>query len=181
VRGRALGAVLAISMLAAGCGGSSSTTTVTVHSTTTVGSTVVSTGDGSGGGSTTASSSKAQNVVATATVKQALLAAGAAMHHLPASDYTGLQKGLTYYAFVPSTDTHWAGAALIASTSSQEAQVGDQDDGAYLDFKRVGSGTWRAYPGGLPGTGSFKCMVAIPPSVIALWGWASGACHPSSD
>jgi hypothetical protein len=167
-------------MLATGCGGSSSTTTVTVQKTTTVVSTVASTGDGSGTGSTTASSPTAQNLVATTAVKRALLAAGAAMHHLPASDYTGLQKGLTYYAFTPSTNTYWAGAALIASTSSQAAQVGDQDDGAYLDFKRAGGGAWRAYPGGLPGTGSFKCMVAIPQSVVTLWGWAAGACHPSS-
>ena len=164
-------------MLATGCGGSSSTTTVTVQKTTTVVSTVASTDSRR---RSRAASSTPQNLVATAAVKHALLSAGAAMHHLPASDYTGLQKGMPYYAFVPATNTYWAGAALIASTSSQAAQVGDQDDGAYLDFKRAGGGAWHAYSGGLPGTGSFHCMVAIPPSVVALWGWAAGACHPSS-
>jgi hypothetical protein len=167
--------VLAAFILASGCGGSSSTTTVTVPSTS-----IATAGNSIGGETTAALPPAARNLVATAAVKQALLAAGAAMHHLQVSDYTGLQNGLTYYALVPSTHTYWAGAALIASPSSQEAQVGDQDDGAYLDFRRVGNGAWRAYPAGLPGSAGFKCLVVVPSSVTAVWGWKAGSCHPSS-
>jgi hypothetical protein len=170
---------LALVLLVAGCGSSGATKTVTVNKTTTVTTTVTT--SSSGGTSTSTAGAAAQNLVVTATVRQSLLAAGAAMHHLPVSDYTGLRNGLTYYAYVPATNTYWAGAALIASTSSQQAQVGDQDDGAYLDFMRVGNGAWKVYPAGIPGSTNYSCAVTVPAAVVALWGWTAGTCHPRSD
>lgn len=56
------------------------------------------------------------------------------------SDYTGLVKGQTYYALDPATGDRWAGAALIPSKSSKKAQIGNQDDGAYLVYRQTGSG-----------------------------------------
>ena len=41
--------------------------------------------------------------MATATVKTQLLAAGAALHKLKPSDYTGLTKGDPYYAYDADT------------------------------------------------------------------------------
>jgi hypothetical protein len=127
--------------------------------------------------STTTSTPKVENLVATPAVKTALLAAGAKMHHLPASDYTGLVKGKTYYAYDPSTKIHWAGASLIAKPGDMQAEVGNQDDGAYLVYKQPSGGAWTAYPAGVTGAGS-RCMVTPPAAVNAVWGWAAGSCHP---
>jgi hypothetical protein len=121
-----------------------------------------------------------QNLVATPAVKAALLAAGAKMHHLPASDYTGLVKGKTYYAYDPSTKTHWAGASLIAKPGDMQAEVGNQDDGAYLVFKQPAGGAWTAYPAGVTGADA-KCMVTPPAPVDAIWGWAAASCHPRNE
>lgn len=119
-----------------------------------------------------------QNLVAGPAVKSALLAAGARMHHLPATDYTGLVKGMTYYAYDPATGTHWAGAGLIPRAGATQAEVGNQDDGAYLVFKQPTGGAWHAYPAGIPGSTEFTCMVTPPSAVDALWAWPAGTCHP---
>ena len=153
--------------------GSTATTTVTVTGTpTTAGSTQ---------GATTPSTTKTENLVVTNTIRAQLLAAGAALHQLPVSDYTGLRKGETYYAFDPATNQHWAGAALVASKSSLKAQVGDQDDGAYLVFRQRAGGTWKAWDAGIPGSSNFTCAVTPPASVLAVWNWAPGTCHPRSS
>jgi hypothetical protein len=121
---------------------------------------------------------KVKNLVATPSVKAQLLAAGAKMHHLPVSDYSGLVKGMTYYAYDPATKTYWAGASLIAKPNATQAQVGDQDDGAYLVYKQPSGGAWAAYPAGIPGSLQFTCMVTPPSAVDAVWGWPAGTCHP---
>ena len=110
-------------------------------------------------------------------VRSQLLRAGAAEHNLPATDYTGLALGLTYYAFDPATGTYWAGARLVPSPSSLQAQVSAQDDGAYDIFMKPANGTWKAEEGGLGGIGGTPCVV-IPPSVLAVWHWAPGTCRP---
>ena len=172
----ALGACVGL----AACGGSGSsgagskqTTTVTVTGTvTTAGSTQ---------GATTPSTTKTENLVVTNTIRTQLLAAGAALHQLPVSDYTGLRKGETFYAFDPATDEHWAGAALVASKSSLKAQVGDQDDGAYLVFRQKAGGPWKAWNAGIPGDSHFSCTVTPPAPVLAVWSWAPATCHPRSS
>jgi hypothetical protein len=170
--------VLAASALAAtACGGSSGTKTVTVTKTVTK---TAKSKHGSGtsqGGTTVASGAK--NLVATPAVKAQLLAAGAALHKLPVSDYTGLTNGDTYYAYDAGTKTYWARTQLVASSSSQTAQIGNQDDGAYLVFKKSGSGAWKGWETGAADTAA-SCQVKVPAAVIAVWGWAAGACHPRS-
>ncbi len=175
----ALGVVLA----AAGCGsgssgGKSAGSTSTVTVTTTVGG-----GGSSGttGGTSTPAATKTTNLVVTNAVRAQLLAAGAAMHKLPTTDYTGLRKGLTYYAYVPADSTYWAGAALVPSPSSQQAQIGNQDDGAYLVFKRTSGGPWKAWDAGIPGDSHFGCTVTPPASVLHVWNWAPHTCHPRAD
>src|SRR5262249_47731579 len=140
-------------------------------------------GSGSSSGSSTPPPSSAppagaRNLVVSDAVRSQLVAAGAAMHQLPASDYTGLVKGETFYAYDPSTHTYWAGAGLVAKPGSVKAEVGNQDDGAFLDFERQSGATWRAYPAGVPGSTEYTCAATIPASVLAVWGWPSGTCHP---
>jgi hypothetical protein len=165
----------AAALALAGCGGSgSSGSTQTVTNTVTV--TRASSSTTAVSGQTT--SSGAQNLVVTNAIRSRLLAAGAALHRLPVSDYTGLVKGQTYYALDPSTGDHWAGAALIPSKSSKKAQIGNQDDGAYLVYRQTGSGPWRAWDAGIPGNSNFRCAVTPPASVLDVWNWAPGTCHP---
>ena len=172
----------ALCCAAAACGSSSSnggssspvTSTMPATTTTTPPATTTTTT------TSTSSSTTVQNLVATAAVKSALLAAGAKSHNLSASDYTGLVKGKTYYAYDPSTKTYWAGAALVAKPGDMQAEVGDQDDGAYLVFKQPTGGVWTAYPAGVTGADS-KCMVTPPAAVDAIWGWAAKSCHPRNE
>jgi hypothetical protein len=169
-----------LAVFAAACGGSSggsSTSTVTVTTTVSTPATSTSTtGGGTTGGGTTAASG-AQNLVATAAIKTQLLDAGAALHKLSPSDYTGLRKGETYYAYDADTKIYWAGTQLVASKKSLQAQVGDQDDGAYLVFKRTGTGAWKGFETGASGEGAI-CSVKVPAAVLAVWGWQTAACHP---
>ena len=174
--------VIAATLALSGCGGSgSSGSAATVTDTVTVtqdatGSSAASTAVS---GQTTASG--AQNLVVTNAIRTQLLAAGAALHQLPVSDYTGLVKGETYYALDPATGDHWAGAALIPGKSSQKAQIGNQDDGAYLVFRRTGSGPWKAWDAGIPGNNNFTCAVMPPAGVLGVWNWAPRTCHPRSS
>jgi hypothetical protein len=160
---RAFIAVAAVLASGAGCGSSGSSSPSAPPSTSA---------------STTAA--KARNLVASNAVRAQLLAAGAALHQLPVKDYTGLAKGETYYAYDPSTGVYWAGAALSASPKSMKAQVGDQDDGAYLDFEKQPGGSWKAYEAGVPGSSNYSCAVTIPAAVVSVWAWAAGTCHPRS-
>jgi hypothetical protein len=100
---------------------------------------------------------------------------------LPAGSYTGLVPGETYYAYDPSTDTYWAGAALVPSTASEQAQVSVQDDGSYHLFEQVGSGAWNDFEVGFTGIDNTACPVAVPPAVLALWGWAANTCRPADS
>jgi hypothetical protein len=111
-------------------------------------------------------------------VRDQLVKAGAADHHLPASDFTGLVPGETYYAYYPKTSTYWAGAGLVPSSSSRDAQVSVQDDGSYLVFIRHAGGIWRAYDVGLSGIAGSSCAVTVPAPVLQIWHWKAGSCRP---
>jgi len=162
---------------AAGDSGSSATTTVTT-------STGVTTSSAPGAASSVSSTPTStiptsQNLTVTTEVRAELVAAGAAMNSLPASAYTGLQPGRTYYAYDAATATYWAAAGLVPSSSSQQAQVSVQDDGAYVLFDQPAGGTWHARPIGLAGVpGNTSCPADLPAAVVALWNWAPGTCHP---
>jgi hypothetical protein len=114
----------------------------------------------------------------TAEVRDQLLKAGAAVNDIPASDYTGLTPGTTYYAFDPATNTYWAGASLVPSPSSQRAQVSVQDDGSYLLFSRPANGPWKGWDVGMSGIAGATCPAMVPASILLLWRWTAGTCRP---
>jgi hypothetical protein len=180
--------ILAVAGLAVsvGCGSSSSTSPTTTASSavTTTGSSTMQTTRSSTSSTTGTSSTStapiAQNLHVTSALRAELLQAGAATHNLPASAYTGLAAGRTYYAYDPATSTYWAGAALVPSSSSVPAQVSVQDDGSYLLFTRTSAGSWKVESVGMTGIQGAKCPVTVPASVLAVWGWAARTCRPSS-
>ena len=121
------------------------------------------------------------NLVVTDEIRSELTAAGATLNSLPASAYTGLRPGETYYAYDAATQTYWASGGLVASASSMQAQVSTQDDGAYLLFSRPAGGAWKAYAVGLAGTAEGSpCPIAVPAAVLQLWHWPPGSCRPAT-
>ena len=118
------------------------------------------------------------NLPVTAQVRGDLIATGAALDGIPASEYSGLRAGLTYYPFDPATETYWAGAGLVGAT--MRAQVSTQDDGSYMIFHRTGDGAWIVQTVGLAGVAMEPCPSGTPPpAVVALWGWQVGGCKPN--
>jgi hypothetical protein len=166
---RTLSAVSALvggALLLSACGSSTPTA-----STSTTSTTVATT--------TATSHDSTRNLLLTPSVRQSLLAAGAASHRLPVSDYTGLAPGTAYYAIDPSTSTYYAAAGIDANPNSLQAQIGDQDDGGYLLFTRpVGSNKWTVYNDGLGAAQDAICPIKIPAAVLAVWNWRPKSCYP---
>lgn len=156
------------------CGRSShpaaSTTSTTVPSSTTSGSTTTVAAGGTGSGAT--------NLSAGPDVQAALLAAVAAMHQLPVSDYAGLVPGSTYYAVDHGTGDYWAGVAPMPQPSSVQAQVSSQDDGSYVILTRPPGGGWHGWETGAARGADARCPVTIPADVLAVWNWSPGTCTP---
>ena len=117
------------------------------------------------------------NLAVTDQVRSELVAAGASLNGIPASEYSGLEPGHTYYAYDPATDSYWAGAGLVGST--MRAQVSTQDDGAYMLFHRTSNGAWMTLAVGLAGGTLEACPLTPPAAVLALWGWGAASCKPS--
>lgn len=159
--------VLASALLLAACGsGSAEVTTSTTSSTTTSTTTT-----------TTSTSQPARNLPVTPAVIKSILDAGAKYHGLPPTDYTGLDPGTAYYAFVPATNTYYAAAGLDPSPHSLKAQIGAQDDGGYNLFVRLASNkNWTVYNDGLGGADGSVCPIDIPASVLAVWNWKPKSC-----
>jgi hypothetical protein len=131
------------------------------------------------GASPSAAAPSDENLLLTDTIRAQLVAAAAKLNGLPASAYTGLVQGESYYGFDPATNTYWAGGALSPSPSSQRAQVSVQDDGGYYIFQEPAGGSWGASAEGMAGVAGGVCSVHIPPALVALWRWPAGACHPT--
>lgn len=167
--------VLAGAVALTACSGSSPKPSALSSTTSIPASSVPSTG------STTTAAPTTSNLVVTNDIRSQLVAAGAALNSLSPSDYTGLRPGETYYAYDSATQTYWAGAGLLPSSTSTPAQVASQDDGAYLLFERTQGGTWQAHDVGLAGTpeGS-TCPLVVPSSILTLWGWPPGSCRPAT-
>jgi len=127
---------------------------------------------------TTTALATTQNLVVTADVRAALVQAGANLKGLPAADFTGLAPGMTYYAYDATDATYWAGARLLPSPSSLQAQVSSQDDGAYLLFSMPAGGVWTAVNDGLGGLPNSPCPAPVPAAILALWHWPAGTCNP---
>jgi hypothetical protein len=126
-------------------------------------------------------SESAKNLVVTPAVRRSLLVAGARYHRLPAKDYVGLTKGMTYYAFDATSATYYASAGLDPSPNSLAAQVGAQDDGGYnLFVRREGATTWTVYNDGLGASPQARCPLSIPRAVLTVWGWTLRCFPPPS-
>jgi hypothetical protein len=158
----------------AGCSSSPSAqvTTTTVAASSTPPSNTVS----------PTTSSQAHNLAVSDQVRTQLVDAGAALNNIPASEYTGLASGFTYYAFDDATGTYWAGARLVPAPSANpanptQAQVASQDAGSYYLFRQPQGGAWVAYAAGNTGPDT-PCPVTVPAEVLRVWGWPAGSCRP---
>ena len=184
-------ALLATAGLAiASCSNASSTGQSTTSNPQSSTSTSTSNTSPNSGSTSTASSSStsssaasgAANVPITNQIRGQLVDAGAALNNIPASEYSGLRAGLTYYAFDKSTNTYWAGAQLVPAPSNDpsnptQAQVASQDDGSYYVFSQPQGGSWTAHAVGSSGPNS-PCPITVPAEVVAVWGWSAGSCRP---
>ncbi|MGC2176009.1 MAG: hypothetical protein WA614_11160 [Acidimicrobiales bacterium] len=140
----------------------------------------VSTALGSSIGSAGASQ-LARNLLVTPAVRQSLFDADAAYHSFPPSDYVGLAKGTTYYAFDAQNQRYYAAAGLVPNSKSQGAQVSTQDDGGYNLFVKLrGSSKWRVYNDGLGGAQDSSCPITIPAAVRKVWNWTAHPCYPNT-
>jgi hypothetical protein len=122
----------------------------------------------------------AENLRLTTVVTSQLVKAAAAFFRLPASDFVGLQPGTAYYGYEVASSTYWAGAGLLPSSKSMQAQVVVQDDGAYLIFHRPPGRSWVVQEVGyqdIPGVCA-RTHVSLPASIASVWHWMSGTCHP---
>jgi hypothetical protein len=124
----------------------------------------------------TAHADPAVNLPVNDTVRAELVTAGAVLTGVPASEFTGLRPGKTYYAYDPNTRTYWAAAALQASPTSFRAGVNLQDQNSYMIFKEPQAGTWIPYADGYGGAPGQVCP--LPPAILDLWQWPPGACGP---
>jgi predicted lipoprotein with Yx(FWY)xxD motif len=132
--------------------------------------------------STSTTAKAATRLPITTKVRHGLLDAAAAYHQLPVSDFTGLLANQTYYAFDSRTNVYYAAAGLVANPHSLQAEIGDQDDGAYNLFTRAsGGGSWTVYNDGLGGAQDSTCPISIPSDVLAVWHWKVGGCYPPAS
>jgi hypothetical protein len=123
----------------------------------------------------------ATNLIVTPAVRKSLFDADAAYHSLPPSDYVGLAKGVTYYAYDSQNHRYYAAAGLVPSSKSQKAQIGTQDDGGYnLFFRPRNSSKWTVFNDGLGGAEDSICPITIPAAVRKVWDWTMHACYPNS-
>jgi hypothetical protein len=123
-----------------------------------------------GGGSSPRAVMGTQGLRVTPGLEAALLAAGAAAHHLPVRDYVGLAKGMTYYAL--DGPVYWAAAKLVPRRSSGAAQRSVQDDGAYDVFTMYVLHGWTVYDDGLGTVKGTRCAIVVPTEVRITWHWS---------
>jgi hypothetical protein len=169
-------AVMFASVMLAGCSsgsaGQTSASTTAPHGTTTsVASATSST--------STTTANGARNLVASPAIKSGLLAAYLAHSGLAADQVVGTAPGSVYYAYLPSTQTYWAMAGFVpSSTASMQTQVSMQDEGCCGIFTQSsGAASW-TYVSSYLGS---PCPGAVPPDVIAVWKLQPGADCPGAS
>lgn len=120
------------------------------------------------------------NLPVTDTVRAELVTAGAVLTGRPASDFSGLRPGDTYYAYEPTNGMHWAAAALYGP-KSYEAGIQLQDQNSYMIFEQSGmaGSTWIPIAAGFGPIPGGEAVCPLPQSVREVWHWKKDECvHP---
>jgi hypothetical protein len=121
------------------------------------------------------------NLTVTDDVREQLIQAGSVLTGRPASEYTGLRPGKTYYAYEPNGahPTYWAAAALDGPMS-ELAQIRLQDQNSYFMFRKDGDpgATWIPTAAGFGPIPAGVQACPIPQTVRDLWNWPAGECYP---
>ena len=121
------------------------------------------------------------NLTVTDDVRDQLVKAGAVVTGRPASEYSGLRPGKTYYAYQPGSveATYWAAAALDGP-KTELAGIRLQDQNSYIMFHRDGdpAATWVPIAAGFGAIPAGEEPCPIPQSVRDLWQWPAGKCYP---
>lgn len=121
------------------------------------------------------------NLQVTDDVRTQLVEAGSVLTGRPATEYSGLAPGRTYYAYVPSetNPAYWAAAALYGP-KSEEAAINLQDQNSYMFFHKSGDGdaTWVPIAAGFGPIPAGMQPCPIPQEVRDLWQWPAGKCYP---
>jgi hypothetical protein len=123
----------------------------------------------------------ATNLIVTPAVRKSLFDADVKAHSYPISDYKGLAKGVTYYAYDAQNGHYYAAAGLVPNSKSLDGQVSTQDDGGYDLFFRARNATkWSVFNDGLGGAEDSICPIVIPVAVRKVWNWTMHACYPNT-
>jgi hypothetical protein len=121
------------------------------------------------------------NLTVTDDVRAQLVQAGSVLTGRPASEFTGLRPGKTYYAYEPGggNPTYWAAAALDGP-KTEAAGISLQDQNSYMMFHKSGdpAATWVPIAAGFGGTPAGEQACPIPQSIRDLWQWPAGKCYP---
>jgi hypothetical protein len=109
-----------------------------------------------------------QNLVISDAVRSQLTAAFVAHYGISQSDVAGTYPGTVYYAYDPATDTYWAAAQFMpSSTAPMNVLVEFQDGGNFGMFQKSGSGPWQLSIAGDPPSCSYPKF--FPQAVLMAW------------
>jgi hypothetical protein len=119
------------------------------------------------------------NLTLTDDVRAELVQAGAVLTGSPASDFTGLRPGESYYAYVPDNDMYYAAGAL-SGAKTEIAAINLQDQNSYMMFRKRGDAgaTWVPTATGFGPIAAGEAPCPIPQSVRDVWQWPAGKCYP---
>jgi hypothetical protein len=121
----------------------------------------------------------AVNLTLTDEVRTELVESGATLTGFPASEFTGLRPGRSYYGYDVESDMYWATGTLWGPKSF-DAAVMVQDQNSYMIFHKSGDpkATWVPIAAGFGPISMGEAPCPIPESVRDVWDWETGKCYP---